>query len=163
MIRFLKPNVMKQLFFQSVAALFCSGVMFAQTSTNTGAIPLFENFGIIDTSQPSPQIDALAFANYGTFTVTTSPFLTDFPFTQFGIPGAGSIIPYDFQNTLNFTNTGSMTSFSGFRFDTVLGGKPRQPALNFVNKAGGAVLGSIYLLVSASNIVNHGTVTVGGD
>src|SRR5712692_9324667 len=49
-------------------------------------IPLYENFGVI--SAP-PQIDALAFANYGTFSVST-------------------LLPYDFQNTLNFTNTGTM-------------------------------------------------------
>src|SRR6185436_16441286 len=112
MTRFLKPNVMKQLFFQSVAMVLFSGVMLAQPDPNTQPAPLFENFGIIDTSQPSPQIDALAFANYGTFTVTTSPSLTDFPYTQVGIPQAFTIIPYDFQNTLNFTNTGSMTSRS---------------------------------------------------
>jgi hypothetical protein len=163
MTRFLKPNVMKQLFFQSVAMVLFSGVMLAQPDPNTQPAPLFENFGIIDTSQPSPQIDALAFANYGTFTVTTSPSLTDFPYTQFGLPQAFTIIPYDFQNTLNFTNTGSMTSFSGFRFDTAFADRPRQPALNFVNAFGGTVFGTTYLLVASTNVVNQGILTAAGD
>ena len=59
----------------------------------TQPIPLYENFGVVN-EFPSPQIDALAFANYGTFSVST-------------------ILPYDFQDTFNFTNTGTMLGIPG--------------------------------------------------
>src|SRR5436190_2845617 len=75
-------------------------------------MPIYENFGII--SGP-PQIDALAFANYGTFNV-------------------GTILPFDFQNTLNFTNTGTMTGGAGFQFDTASSTGPRRMAASFVNR-----------------------------
>ena len=71
-------------------------------------IPLYENFGVI--SAP-PQIDALAFANYGSFSVFT-------------------LLPFDFQDTLNFTNTGTMSAVPGFLFDTASTtekGRPHTP------------------------------------
>ena len=58
-----------------------------------GAIPLYENFG---TLTDVPQIDAISFANYGTFSVST-------------------VLPYDFQDTLNFTNMAEMSGSPGFR------------------------------------------------
>src|ERR1043165_7547421 len=123
-------------------------------------IPLYENFGVI--TDP-PQIDALAFANYGTFSV-------------------GTTLPYDFQNTLNFTNTGSMTGGAGFQFDTAFSSGPRRTAASFVNRTGGTITaldspGGIiilngqlffsqlvspsYLVVSATNVANHGLMSVG--
>src|SRR6266545_6668916 len=80
-------------------------------------IPLFENYGII--TEP-PQIDALAFANYGTFSV-------------------GTALPFDFQNTLNFTNTGTMFGAAGFQFDTASSTGPRRTAASFVNRTGGSI------------------------
>ncbi len=119
-------------------------------------IPIYENFGIVT---ETPQIDATVFANYGTFSVFSSP------------------LPYDFTNTRYFTNRGTMSSIPGFRFETALNLGPSQPAVNFVNEIGGVVeaqdtLGIIsafsgqvlspsYLLVTADNIVNHGFLLAG--
>jgi len=126
-------------------------------------IPLYENFGVITTADIAPQIDALAFANYGTFSVST-------------------LLPYDFQNTLNFTNTGTMTGSPGFQFDTGDSSHPRQMAASFFNRSGASVTAAdsalgvsllnglpfqtqlvfpSYLLLSATNVANHGLVSVG--
>ena len=83
-------------------------------------IPLYENFGVISFGTTAPQIDALAFANYGTFSVFT-------------------LLPYDFQNTLSFTNTGTMAGSPGFQFETASSFQPRQMASSFFNRAGGNV------------------------
>ena len=64
-------------------------------------IPIFENHGLMVTGTNNPpQIDALAFANYGTFDVFSS------------------FLPYDFTDVQHFTNRGSMSSGPGFIFDT---------------------------------------------
>ena len=75
-------------------------------------IPLYENFGVIT---GAPQIDALAFANYGSFSVGTG------------------LLPFDFQNTRNFTNTGTMIAVPGFLFDTASTTQPRRMAASFFN------------------------------
>lgn len=116
----------------------------AQKDPNSQPIPLYENYGIIQDT-PAPEIDALAFANYGIFDVSS-----------------GSV-PYDFQNVRHFTNSGSMQGYPGFRFDTAFTDRPRQPAEDFVNKATGTIVGSIWLLISATNIVNEGILTAGAD
>ena len=123
-------------------------------------IPLYENFGVI--SAP-PQIDALAFANYGTFSVFT-------------------LLPYDFQNTLDFTNTGGMFGTPGFQFDTADSSHPRRMAASFFNRSGASVTASdsplgvsilngipfqtqlifpSYLLLTATNVASHGILSVG--
>ena len=50
--------------------------------------PRYENFGTVDTENP-PQIDAVEFVNQGVFSVNT-------------------FHPYDTQNTLYYTNRGTM-------------------------------------------------------
>ena len=128
----------------------------------TQPIPLYENFGVVN-EFPSPQIDALAFANYGTFSVST-------------------ILPYDFQDTFNFTNTGTMLGIPGFQFDTASSSQPRRMAASFYNRSGASVTGSdsplgvsqvngiplqtqlifpSYLLLSATNVANQGLLSVG--
>src|SRR2546429_1174644 len=128
----------------------------------TQPIPLYENFGVVN-GFPSPQIDALAFANYGTFSVST-------------------ILPYDFQDTVNFTNTGTMSGIPGFQFDTASSSQPRRMAASFYNRSGASVTASdiplgvsqvngiplqtqlifpSYLLLSATNVANQGLLSVG--
>lgn len=125
-------------------------------------IPLYENFGFNDFGNDPPQIDALAFANYGTFQVFTT-------------------LPFDFQSTLNFTNRGGMFGNSGFQFDTASSLGARQMANRFYNYPGAQVISSdnglsiliiqgsgvlvsyfpSYLLATATNVVNSGLLSVG--
>ena len=154
---------MKQQFLMSVSVLAVALSAIAQPSPTNAPAALYENFGIIDTTQPSPQIDALVFANYGTFSVTGSPSLPDYPFTQNGIPRPSTVVPYGFQNTLSFTNTGSMSSASGFRFETAFPTLVGRPASSFLNAATASIFGSTYVLISATNVFNAGTLTAGSD
>src|SRR5438552_7850546 len=86
--------------------------------------PIYENFGIIGADTNTvPQIDALAFANYGIFSVATT-------------------LPYDFQSTRFFTNRGTMLGSVGFQFDTAFTVGPHQPAESFINYAGAQISAS---------------------
>lgn len=107
--------------------------------------PLYENFGNITAfGEDVPQIDAIAFANYGTFNVIT--------FT-----------PYDTQNTLNFTNRGVMANpGSGFEFDTTSPLGARRSAANFVNHRDAEITAGTHFNIHATNIVNAGHLEVGG-
>src|SRR6266511_1282053 len=127
-----------------------------------GTSPIYENFGFNDFGSTPPQIDALAFANYGTFIV-------------------GTFLPYDFQNTIDFTNKGTMLGSSGFQFDTAFSLGPRRMAGSFANFPGATVrsedagIGFVifeeggtvsiffpsYLQISATNVVNKGLLSVG--
>jgi hypothetical protein len=121
-----------------------------------GTVPLYENFGDNDFGTTPPEIDALAFANYGFFGVTTT-------------------LPYDFQNTVNFTNTGTMDGSPGFFFDTASSSSPRRQAGNFVNANSATVsssdqffpsivtgtTGASYLLVNSTNVDNKGLLSTG--
>jgi hypothetical protein len=102
-------------------------------------IPLYENYGNVTFSQIPPQIDALAFANYGNFNIFTP-----------------SLLPFDFQNTLYFTNRGSMVGDYGLQFDTAYSEGSRKPALNFENQRGGTISGSPWLSVDADRILSEG-------
>jgi hypothetical protein len=97
-------------------------LMFSVLSLTFGAqaqtAPIYVNFGSVS---DSPQIDALAFANYGSFSASSS-------------------LPYDFQSTLYFTNRGSMAAFPGFRFGAASSSQPPfRPAIYFENDVGGTV------------------------
>lgn len=98
-----------------------------------------------------PQIDARAFVNYGTF-VTASP------------------LPFDFMNTLCFTNRGMMLGYGGYRFDYTDDFGIRRPAKNFMNDEPGVIGGDAFfvgygysnlfapslLLINATNVVGAG-------
>ncbi len=126
----------------------CVGLSTVRADT----VPIYNNDGVIN-DFPADQIDAFAFANYGVFNVQTT-------------------IPFDFQNTVNITNYGSMGGLPGFFFDTAFMDKPRQPAGTFLNDFGASITvypmsigiftinNPSYLLVSASNVVNHGLLSV---
>ncbi len=117
--------------------------------------PIYLNRGIVEFSD-SPVINALAFANYGSFSVRSG-------------------LPFDTMNTLNFTNRGVMSSSVGFNFQHIASDGKRSPALNFVNDAraeivaesiffggSGFITGNdltvtpAFLQITASNVVNHG-------
>ncbi len=117
--------------------------------------PIYLNRGMVDFSD-SPVINALAFANYGSFNVSSD-------------------LPFDTMNTLNFTNRGIMSASVGFNFQHIASNGRRSPALNFVNDAraeiiaeSGLFIGSgfitgndltvspAFLQIAASNVVNHG-------
>lgn len=94
-----------------------------------------------------------------------------------GIISTGTSSPFDTSNTRNFTNSGTFSGAIGFRFDNAPRNSSgqlidlRKPAANFHNRNSGVVAaldgstiggfaGSL-LYVSATNIVNQGTLTVG--
>lgn len=125
--------------------------------------PTFINAGVITNAI---QIDAVNFLNLGTF---TNLFTT---------------LPYDTQNTVNFTNRGVMSGSVGFHFDTIDSTlNTRRPLINFDNRGTisavdngasffgfglgtGLFLGSSsgtasYALISATNLINRGNISVG--
>ena len=127
--------------------------------------PLWENSATITTP---PQIDASNFVNSGSLQIF-------------------STLPFETAHTLNFTNSGTMISSPGWLFDDAAPDVgTRDLADNFMNLNGGLVQsldagGSIgvilvvgggaiglgtgassYLWVNASNVVNKGTLSVGG-
>jgi hypothetical protein len=134
-------------------------MLLAQTGNATD--DLYINNGTITFP---PQIDATTVINNGTFSLLT-------------------LLPFDTSNTLNFTNTGTMTGSAGFRFDTSPNVGARRLAANFRNRVTGRITGldgylgvftfvngrviaedhdiPSYLFVSATNIVNEGILTAG--
>jgi hypothetical protein len=118
---------------------------------------LYSNSGTINNAN-LPNVDATNFYNSGTWNIFTA-------------------VPYETAHTLNYTNVGTMTGSVGWEFDfgpLPLGG--RGMSANFVNNSAtatiqandGTVINPIYagflgsyLLISATNIVNKGTLIVG--
>ena len=119
--------------------------------------PIFINTGTI--SGTPPNVDATNFFNSGIWDIGTS-------------------IPYETAHTLNYTNVGTMTGSVGWEFDygpLPLGG--RGMSANFFNDSPATIEADdasvnnppnnpnatvvSYLLVSATNIVNKGTLIVG--
>src|SRR5215472_13586180 len=104
-----------------------------------------------------PQIDATNFINNGTFDFSSNP-TTD---------------PFETSDTLNFTNNGTMFGSVGFQFDNAPSTSGiRRPAANFHNRLAGTItapdvisfIGTVapsYLLASATNIINEGTLIAG--
>ncbi|MBI3850122.1 MAG: hypothetical protein HY298_07515 [Verrucomicrobia bacterium] len=114
-----------------------------------------------------PQIDATNVINNGTF---------DFRFNT-------TVLPFDTSNTRNFTNTGNMVGSVGFRFDNSPSSSgTRKLAANFRNRQAGVItaidgigilsqvdgqplntefLVPSFLLISATNVINEGTVSAG--
>jgi hypothetical protein len=117
--------------------------------------PIFVNPGSVTFTNP-PQINATAFLNLGTFGVQT-------------------LLPFDFQNTLYFTNRGTMIGAPGFRFDYTDDFGIRRPAAVFVNEALGTIgtleanfyfgysntFPQTMMEIRATNLVNAGLLQVG--
>ena len=132
----------RKLYQPSLAALAlclaCASAARAQTQD------LYLNTGVMN-EFPPPQIDALAFANYGSFNVFTA-------------------LPYDFQNTRYFTNRGTMQGFPGFFFHTARADRGPEPARVFINEADATiqVFGSpSSLVIAADTIKNQGLLAAG--
>jgi hypothetical protein len=110
-----------------------------------GTIPLYENFGIITNV---PQVDAVAFANYGRFVVAPS-------------------LVYETMNTRFYTNRGYMLAAPGFRFDYTDDFGRRRLATSFDNKSGATIAVQqdpftgipATLRIQATNIINRGTLS----
>ncbi len=154
---------MKRIFTISLALVWCN-LTFAAPS------PLFFNAGVITNALP---IDATTFLNLGSFTnIITDEF------------------PYSTHNTLYFTNRGTMIGSVGFQLDTILdtvSTPPRRPLSSFYNGNGALISGvdnsasflgfggvgrngfffggaagtASFVKISATNLVNRGTLSVG--
>jgi hypothetical protein len=120
--------------------------------------PIYENYGVVTNV---PQVDAVTFVNYGVFSVSSQ-------------------LPYETQNTLNFTNRGIMQGNPGFRLENVSSTGVRRPANIFFNDLGSTIRGEesfgviiggggftffeqSQVLVDAVTNINRGLLTVGAN
>ncbi len=143
---------MKSFLFRTIQLL---GLIVAGVSAYA-VTPIYINNGLVN---DSPQIDATAFVNRGTF------YVTDL------------LSPYTTQNTLYYTNRGAMISAQdpgsffygsgGFDFEYINGSTgARKWASSIVNEGigsfsvGYAAIDGPYLIFKATNIVNRGVLSV---
>ena len=137
---------MKTLLFRTLQILGLVGAAI----TAVAVTPIYINNGLVNNA---PQIDATAFVNRGTFYVS------------------GLVSPYTTQNTLNYTNRGTLISDTGYSggfdfefFDGSTG--IRRWASSIVNEGVGSIsVGAAnydgpYLILKATNIVNRGSISV---
>jgi len=120
---------------------------------------------------------ALGYVNNGAVTVV--PVIDDVTFVNNGLLQISTELPFETQNTLYFTNSGtilanSLAGFGGFvggstdnggvRFEYINGSTGyRRPASVIRNEQGAGITGRPYVLLNATNIVNRGTFTVPAD
>jgi hypothetical protein len=140
---------------KSLSLLLPFGLMLFSFAVK-GQQSIFVNNGTI--SGTPPQVDATNFYNSGSWNIFTSPY------------------PYQTAHTLNYTNTGTMVGSVGWEFDYgPLPSGGRGMSANFVNNSASALIQANYryvynpngvwdyyypvgyLWVSATNIVNKGT------
>jgi hypothetical protein len=104
--------------------VFLTGVaLLASLEFGAAVTPLYVNEG---TLTEVPQVDAQVFVNHGFFSVS-------------------SPLPYQTQNTLIYTNTGTMISPPGFDFGTISDSGLRTPASLFYNDLNATVATGIIL------------------
>jgi hypothetical protein len=148
--------------------LFPLAVMATDSGYTNTAVIAYQSSSYGSTVPYLPNIDATNFYNYGTWDVFTE-------FSQF--PGYNTGTPYQTKNTLNYDNEGTMVGSVGWEFDygPLPGNGGRGWSASFFNDSSGtiqAVDGGIYalypnlsevsfLLVSATNLVNEGTLEAG--
>ena len=146
----------------------------SMTLVTRSASPMYINNGTVQCSfntEPPPQIDAIAFVNNGSF--CSSLFSSNF----FSL----TLLPYDFQNVLYYTNNGIMIGDAGYRFSHVSDSGQRGPSDTFFNSGtvsvtdtggfvflvggsgiiGGSLFSSSRLDIWATNIINQGTLSAG--
>ena len=146
----------------------------SMTLVTRSASPMYINNGTVQCSfntEPPPQIDAIAFVNNGSF--CSSLFSSNF----FSL----TLLPYDFQNVLYYTNNGIMIGDAGYRFSHVSDAGQRGPSDTFFNSGtievtdtggfvflvggsgiiGGSLFSSSRLEIWATNIINQGTLSAG--
>ena len=144
------------------------------TLVTRSASPMYINNGTVQCSfntEPPPQIDAIAFVNNGSF--CSSLFSSNFFLL--------TLLPYDFQNVLYYTNNGIMIGDAGYRFSHVSDAGQRGPSDTFFNSGtvsvtdtggfvflvggsgiiGGSLFSSSRLDIWATNIINQGTLSAG--
>jgi len=124
--------------------------------------PTYSNSGSINNAN-LPQVDATNFYNSGSFGTLNNPIITTSPYTT--------------SHTLNYTNVGTMYGSVGWEFDYGPSASGRGMSANFFNGNGATIQAedgvianpeliadflASYLLVSATNIVNQGTLIAGG-
>ncbi len=142
-----------------ISTILLSGCLTTTVLAGPTTVPLYENLTSVTNV---PQIDALAFANYGSFTIQG--------FIPIQTPG----LAYDFMNTRTFYNEGEMVASPGFLFDTIDDFGWHSPAERFENANGGLVQALAGGLVSqggapsvirihAADVVNRGTLLIEAD
>jgi hypothetical protein len=107
---------------------------------------------------PAPDIDTINFVNNGFFGVTN--FFDEALSTP--------MVPYSTWDTVNYTNRSRMLGDPGFRFNLFDSSTSlNRWSANFVNAnsvndSNASVYGASYVLIAATNVVNHGTLAIGG-
>ncbi|MCP5521555.1 MAG: hypothetical protein H7A46_08410 [Verrucomicrobiales bacterium] len=135
--------------------LLCGGLVAGAAWAGPNTIPVYLNYTTVTNV---PQIDALAFANYGIFNVYTYGFT------------------YDFMNVDFYTNRGDFYASPGVVFDHVSDSGERRPSQVFVNEQGATVTAEGdygisleqggrpgALQVYADKVVNHGTLEISSE
>lgn len=130
---------------------------------------LYHNQGL----NPDPVVvDAITFLNTGTFVIgqRSSFFAPDY---------INPVSPYETQNTLYYTNTGSMSAIPGFNLQYIDESGSRKPASQIYNGPGATISGEFaslavdvtgfpddlhplyggYVSLSATNIISRGTIS----
>jgi hypothetical protein len=139
--------------------LLCGLLCFTRAALATD--PLYQNDSVLNYTipgNPPPTIDATNFVNNNSFTVNWETLGINTPL-------------FETEDTVNYTNNDLMVSDTGFRFDTETS-NGRQMAGSFYNPGDiqcGSIADEFFLIglgqmiVSATNIVNPGTVDGGED
>ncbi|MBX3734854.1 MAG: thrombospondin type 3 repeat-containing protein [Verrucomicrobiae bacterium] len=163
---------------KKLTSLLCGSLMAAQSLTADPS-PLFLNQGLM--TEPAV-IDATVFVNTGTISIGTPVTITG-NFLQPGFVFFGSfvnnpVIAYETQNTLIFTNRGSISVIPGMNFHYVTDAGTRGYASSFYNGPGATISGEFgnfsqnlgpwsnplqplyggFVSIYATNIVNRGTI-----
>ncbi|HVM50199.1 MAG TPA: hypothetical protein VMU04_19380 [Candidatus Acidoferrum sp.] len=113
--------------------------------------------GYVYPPQIAPQLDVSNFVNNSIFNVTNI------------VPTGSPIpLPYETYNTRNWTNANRMSGDSGWRFDyfnsvhQTNGWSANFQNAGNVNPTNAVIFGSDYVLISATNVVNRGTLAISG-
>src|SRR5437773_8703706 len=131
------------------------------TPAGLAATDTYINNGIVSAffpPTPAPDIDTLNFVNNGLFQVTNIA----------NAALSSPMVPYSTSDTLNYSNRNRMIGDPGFRFELfdVETGRYRRSAnfvnANIVNETNATIYGASYVQVSATNVVNRGTLAIGG-
>jgi hypothetical protein len=143
---------MKRFLFSGLLILAAAQAALSQPS------PAWVNTTTINSPpDPAPQIYALRFDNSGTINLAQNTFSLQTLVSTFFI--SQPLPPFDFTSVNYFTNRGTMTSDTGFTFDTAPSGAPgdtgaRHMAGNFGNANIGAIsAGSLNNFLIGNNIV----------
>ena len=143
-----------------VLAVFCAPLAWAQYPAFINRSP----YVVTSPPQPITNIDAFNFVNQNRFVVTNLNGLLFNPFT--------APPPFETSDTYNYTNLNIMIGDPGFRFDLFSTTNSHEgPSANFANldtaipgtgvTNNAGIFGSILLQVSATNVINRGTLAIG--